>query len=94
MSVSQTANGSVSLGIVDSHKSGISVKVRAASSLGGGTITIGQRESGDNVGVIEALDATLVADSSATFTIGSGMELFATLSSATSPSITYLIGQF
>jgi hypothetical protein len=93
MIVTQIADGVVSLGVVKGKKAGIAVKVRAASDLGGGTITIGMRPSGD-VGVIEALDATLVADSSATYTIGSDIELFATLASATDPDIEYIVGQF
>jgi len=90
--VNQTANGSVSLGTVD--KQGLSVIVRAASSLGGGTITIGARQANDDSGVIEALDATLAAGSSATYTIGKGVELWATLSGATTPDIDYLVSEY
>ena len=81
-----------SLGIVDSLKQGMSVYVRAASSLDSGTITIGFRPSGDD-GVIEALDATLVAGSSATYTVGAGMEVFTTQSGASS-SVVYLVSQY
>jgi hypothetical protein len=81
-----------SLGIVDANKSGLSVLVRAASDLDSGTITIGYRPAGDT-GVIEALDATLVAGGSATYTIGEGMELFTTQSGAAS-SVVYLVSQY
>lgn len=94
MNINQTENGSVSLGIIDARKQGAVVIVRAASTLGGGTITIGTRSSGDTDGVIEVLDATLIAGSSATYTIGASAELFATLSGASSPNVTYVVNQY
>ena len=81
-----------SLGIVDSLKQGMSVIVRAASNLDSGTITIGVRPSEDD-GVIEVLDATLVAGGSATYTVGAGMEIFTTQSGASS-SVTYLVSEY
>ena len=87
-----TGTTATSLGIVDSNKRGIAVVVRAASNLDSGTITIGSRPSG-NTGVIEALDATLVAGGSATYTVGSGMELWVTQSGASS-DVDYLVAPY
>lgn len=83
-----------SLGIVDQEKQGMSVIVRAASDLDGGTITVGTRPSGGSgQGVIEALDATLVAGGSATYTVGQMMELFVTQTGAASNCV-YLVSQY
>ena len=85
-----------SLGIVDMHKQGMSIIVRAASDLDSGTITIGTRPSGDS-GVIEVLSTTLdggdPATASATFTVGAGMEIFTTQAGAGS-NVTYLVSQY
>ena len=87
-----TGTTATSLGIVDKDKQGMSVIVRAASNLDSGTITIGTRPSG-NSGVIEPLDATLVAGGSATYTVGEMMEIFATQSGASS-DVDYLTSQY
>jgi len=87
-----TADGSISLGVVE--RQGKSVVVRAASDLGGGTLTIGVRPANDESGVIEALDATLVAASTATYTVGRGAELYATLSGSTAPDIDLLVADY
>jgi len=92
LKVQVTGTTATSLGIVDSLKQGMSIIVPAAANLDSGTITIGTRPSEDD-GVIEALDATLVAGSSATYTVGAGMEIFATQSGASS-DITYLVSQY
>ena len=90
--INVTGSTATSLGIVDANKAGMSVYVRAASNLDSGTITIGFRPAGSS-GVIEPLDATLVAGSSATFTVGAGMEIFTTQSGASS-DVDYLVGQY
>ena len=87
-----TGTTATSLGIVDSSKQGVSIIVRAASNLNSGTITIGTRPSG-NVGVIETLSADLTAGTSATYTVGSGMEVFTTQSGASS-DVDYLVANY
>ena len=82
-----------SLGIVDSHKQGIAVKVAADADLDSGTLTISAKLPSEVNGNAEALDATLTAGDSATYTVGSGMELIATTDGA-SASVEILVGQY
>lgn len=93
METNVTGSTPVSLGIVDYEKQGIAVLIRLAGDLDSGSITFGARVSGDSTGVIEILDATKVLGESATFTLGSGMELFVTQSAAGS-DVSYLTGQY
>ena len=88
-----TGADTISLGIVDQHKQGIAVQIAADADLDSGTITIAAKVPGEADGSAEALDATLVAASSATYTVGSGIELIATTSGA-SAAVEILVGQY
>jgi hypothetical protein len=94
--ISVTGTTITSLGIVDASKKGMAILVRAASDLDGGTITISTRPSG-NTGVREvlstALDGADPTTASATFTVGSMMEVFATQSGASS-TVVYIVSQY
>lgn len=90
--ISVTGTTSVSLGTVDSGKSGLSVVVRLSGDLDSGTVTIGVRPTNSS-GVKEILDATLILGGSATYTVGEGMELFA-VCSGSSADIKLLVSQY
>lgn len=93
MRITLSGATTVSLGIVDEHKSGIAVQVAADADLDSGTLTISAKKPNEANAAAEALDATLTAGGSATYTVGSGIELIATTSAA-GAAVEVLVGQY
>jgi len=88
-----TGAETISLGIVDADKQGIAVVVAGDANLDSGTITIAAKTPDEADGVAEDLDATLIAAASATYTVGSGIELLATTDGA-GASVELLVAQY
>lgn len=88
-----TGTTPISLGIVDSNKQGIAVQVAADAALDSGTLTISSKLRNETNAAAEALDATLTAGDSATYTVGAGVELIATASGA-SAAIELIVAQY
>ena len=83
----------ISLGIIDTHKQGISIIVASGADLDSGTLTIAAKIPGESNSLAETLSADLAAGGSATYTVGSGMEVIATTSGA-SADVDLLVGQY
>lgn len=81
-----TADGT---GILVSANGDFYVFVTSGSDLGGGTLTLGIRDSGSGDALIP-ID-TLIAGDSGVYALGRGVELHYTLSSATDPDITMMV---